>query len=171
MSTPDDPPIDRISEYRSRDLHAEGEWPRADKVRYGGVVFDRDGRVLLRQPSNHYGGYHWTFPKGRPDVGEHPTTTALRETLEETGHRPVITGHLRGVFRAGPSATSNYFYLMEDRGGLVEPAAMAANGETSDLRWATSHQARELIADTSTLEGRRRDLDILEAALAAHHSS
>jgi 8-oxo-dGTP pyrophosphatase MutT (NUDIX family) len=169
MSTPDDVPIDRTAEYRQRDLHSEGQWPIADKVRYGGVVFDRHGRVLLRQPSNHYAGYHWTFPKGRPDDGEHPTTTALRETLEETGHRPIITGHLPGMFRAGPSATANYFYLMEDRDGLVDQVALTSNGETSDLRWVTGHEARELIATTSNLEGRRRDLEILDAALVTHH--
>ena len=26
-----------------------------------------------------------------------------------------------GVFAAGPTATSNYFYLMEDHDGLVDP--------------------------------------------------
>lgn len=169
--TTSDPTTDRTFEYRQRDLHAEGEWPLTDKPRYGGAVFDLQGRILLRQPTDHYGGYHWTFPKGRPDPSEHPTACALRETLEETGHRPVITGHLPGVFRAGPTATSNYFYLMEDLAGLVDPVAMAANGETADLRWATSSQARALIALSSNDRGRHRDLEVLEAALAEHQRS
>ncbi len=154
--------------YRSRDLHAEGEWPPGHKVRYGGVVFDPAGRVLLREPSGHYGGYHWTFPKGRPDEGEHPFDTAVRETLEETGHRPVVVGHLPGRFAAGAGATSNYFYLMEDDGGAVDAGAMAANGETSSLVWATEDEAVRLIAGTSNAAGRRRDLEVLQAAVAVH---
>jgi 8-oxo-dGTP diphosphatase len=159
-------PSDPTAGYDRRDLHAEGAWPPADRRRYGGVVFDVGGRVLLREPSGHYGGYHWTFPKGRPDAGEHPARTALRETLEETGHRPVIAGHLPGVFTAGPTATSNYFYVMEDRTGLVDRAAMDANGETSGLRWATEAEAESLIAETAGVGGRRRDLAILHAAFA-----
>jgi 8-oxo-dGTP diphosphatase len=160
------PPTDPAA-YRARDLHAEGEWPPGRKARYGGIVFDPAGRVLLREPSNHYGGYHWTFPKGRPDAGEHPLDTALRETLEETGHRAVVVGHLPGRFAAGPTATSNYFYLMEDDDTDVDTAAMARNGETSALAWATEEEAEGLIATTPNVEGRRRDLEILHAAFTA----
>ncbi len=53
------------------------------ELHYGGVVFDTEGRVLLREPSGHYGGYVWTFPKGGPEGSEMPEETALRETLEE----------------------------------------------------------------------------------------
>jgi 8-oxo-dGTP diphosphatase len=157
-------PDDVTGGYRRRDLFAEGIWPLAPKPRFGGAVFDTGGRILLREPSNHYGGYHWTFPKGRPDNGEHPTQTALRETTEETGHRPRIVGHLPGAFSAGPHATANYFYVMEDHDGLVDPGAMERNGETSDLRWATLEEGEELIGATATAGGRRRDLEILHAA-------
>lgn len=150
--------------YRARDLHAEGEWPPGHKPRYGGVVFDPGGRILLREPSGHYGGYHWTFPKGRPDAGERPLDTAVRETLEETGHRPVAVGHLPGRFAAGDGATSNYFYLMEDDGTEVDAGAMAANGETSALTWATEAEAERLIGTTANAAGRRRDLEVLHAA-------
>ena len=47
----------------------------------GGVVFNREGRVLLVQ----YRDATWTFPKGHLEVGERPVDTALREVLEETG--------------------------------------------------------------------------------------
>jgi len=154
--------------YETRDLHVEGVWPLGPKPRYGGTVFDLEGRILLRRPTGDYGGYVWTFPKGRPDVDEHPTRTALRETLEETGYRPVIIGHLPGRFSAGLAATSNYFYVMEDRNGQVERAAMVRNGETADLRWATESEAEELIATTTNPNGRRRDLAILRAAYTAY---
>ncbi len=34
------------------------------------------------------GGTHWTFPKGRPEVGETPSASALRECREEVGITP-----------------------------------------------------------------------------------
>ena len=52
---------------------------------YGGVVIDEAGRVLLREPKNHFDYYVYTFPKGRPDEGESPEQAALREVREETG--------------------------------------------------------------------------------------
>jgi len=53
---------------------------------YGSLLFDARGRTLLRKPSNHFGGYVWTFAKGKPDAGEQPEQTALREVHEETGY-------------------------------------------------------------------------------------
>lgn len=32
---------------------------------FGGVLFDDQGRVLLRRPANEFDGYVWTFAKGR----------------------------------------------------------------------------------------------------------
>ena len=52
---------------------------------YGGIVVDAKGRILLREPSGHFDGYVWTFPKGRPQPGETAEEAALRETREETG--------------------------------------------------------------------------------------
>ena len=59
--------------------------PNADA--YGVVIFNAKGQVLLREPSGHFGGYVWTFAKGRPDAGESPAETAVREAFEETGYR------------------------------------------------------------------------------------
>ena len=80
----------------------KGERPASPKPRYGAVIFDRFDRVLLREPMGHFDDYHWTFSKGASLNGEHPVDTALRETLEETGHRPVIVGHIRGGFGVQP---------------------------------------------------------------------
>ncbi len=157
-------PPDRSDEYRARDLFAEGEWPSSPDLRFGGVIFNGKGEVLLREPKGYFGGYHWTFPKGSPDGGEAPVDTALRETLEETGHRPIVIGHVPGVFKT-KGGSWNCFFLMLDAGDERDVGAM--NGETSDLRWVTQAVAIDLIGETTLASGKARDLEILDAAYRA----
>jgi len=160
-------PRDRTGEYRARDLHAEGVWESGEKLRYGMVVFDAAGNVLLREPADHYDGYVWTFSKGKSDGGEHAVETALRETVEETGHRPTIVGHLDEGFRGGNTASVNCFYVGFDTTGEVDRKAMDANGETWSTAWVTVDEARTLIARSTNQKGRARDLRTLEAAALA----
>ncbi|MEQ1779818.1 MAG: NUDIX hydrolase [Hyphomonadaceae bacterium] len=132
--------------------------PSADA--YGGVLINDRGQVQLREPANHFGGYVWTFAKGRPDHGETPEQTALREVLEETGQAARIIALIPGVF-AG-TTTSTVFFLMEPVG-----EAGPFSGETAAVRWVDDDAARQLMAMTTTQTGRKRDLQVLEAALAA----
>ncbi len=157
--------------YLQRDLHAEGVWPAAKRPRYGGVVFDAEGRVLLREPSGHYDGYHWTFPKGEADPGEHPAAAALRETLEETGCRAAIVGHLPDGFTGGLTGSTNFYYLMRATDDALDDAAVAANGETWAVRWATQDEASQLICQSTNTGGRDRDLRTLAAAYRAFQGS
>ena len=50
----------------------------------GGVVLDRDGRVVLVHRPRYD---DWTLPKGKLDPGESFEEAALREVEEETGIR------------------------------------------------------------------------------------
>ncbi|MFN2490065.1 MAG: NUDIX domain-containing protein [Actinomycetota bacterium] len=52
------------------------------------------GRILLREPSGHFDGYVWRLPKGRPDGGETPEETTLRETCGETGVPAAAIGRI-----------------------------------------------------------------------------
>lgn len=124
---------------------------------YGGVIVSGGGCVLLREPAGHYGGYVWTFAKGRPDPGETPEATALREVLEETGYAATILAPIPGTF--GGTTGSSRFWLMD---GAHPPVPF--HHETSRVRWATFEQARKLIAKTKTSVGCQRDLAILDAA-------
>ncbi len=131
--------------------------PEADA--YGGVLIDASGNTLLREPANHFGGYHWTFAKGRPDPGETPSEAALREVLEETGHRAEIVAPI-GMRFAG-TTTTNAFFLMRPLG---EPGPFS--WETARVRWVSEAEARDLITLTRTKTGRDRDLAVLAAAFA-----
>lgn len=127
------------------------------KKAYGGVVIDSTGRVLLREPTDHYKGHIWTFAKGKPEWGESPQRTALREVLEETGVWARIVGKVPGVFES--STTSNEYFLMspiEDTGQFDD--------ETQSTVWVTKEQARELILLTAKPKRRRRDLRVLRLA-------
>ena len=162
------PPVDRTAEYLGRDLHAEGIWPVSAHARYGTVVFDVSGRVLLREPKGHFGGFTWTFSKGGRHGDEHPVDTALRETLEETGHRPIVIGHLPTAFKGGSTSSVNFFYLAYDRDGHIDLESLMANGETVSLRRASLEEAAEFISQSKDTGGRARDLRTLEAAFGCY---
>jgi ADP-ribose pyrophosphatase YjhB (NUDIX family) len=67
----------------ARDLLALETGPATPKVDVRAAVF-REGRILLvKEPGD--GG--WSVPGGWADVGEPPSETAARETLEESGYR------------------------------------------------------------------------------------
>lgn len=136
------------------------------KAAYGGVVIDSNGLVLLREPANHFGGYFWTFPKGKADPGETPEQAALREVLEETGCRAKILAAIPGDF-AGDTSLNHYFLMTE----LVEGAGLGKHdSETEQVRWVTPNEARILIGLTPNLNGRQRDLKVLETALKCQES-
>jgi 8-oxo-dGTP diphosphatase len=173
-----------VSEAMKHDPHEAGSpWgPRAEgKVGYGSVIFDKHGNVLLREPANHYDGYHWTFAKGGRDEGEHPAETAARETMEETGRGLKITGHVPGGHEVSypahtyydhegqphyepPYRSTAYFYLGRSTGHHPE----AADKETWSTRWVTPATARKLISRSTNTRGRERDLKVLDAAVKAN---
>jgi 8-oxo-dGTP pyrophosphatase MutT (NUDIX family) len=133
------------------------------KKAYGGVVINPGGEVLLREPAAHYKGDIWTFAKGRPEPGETPEETALREVLEETGWRAEIIAKIPGTFET--SRTINEYFLMiplEHTGHF--------DGETQALCWANGEEAGRLILLNQKPKRRRRDLRVLKLALALFQS-
>ena len=131
---------------------------------YGGVLINDEGRVLLREPAGHFGGYVWTFAKGRPEPGETPEETALREVLEETGHGAKIIAMIPGVFAGTTSST--VFFLMQPVG-----APICFSRETVRIRWVNAKTAGRLINRSMSPTGRERDLLVLDAALAVRRNS
>lgn len=100
----DEPPFDL----------APGKAPAA-----GVVIEEADGRIWLVAPSNAFGGYQATFPKGRIDGGVNLQACAIREAFEEAGLHVRITGWL-----ADANRTLSYtrYYRAERTGGT--PAQM-----------------------------------------------
>jgi ADP-ribose pyrophosphatase YjhB (NUDIX family) len=128
---------------------------------YGGVVVNDQGEVLLVEPLNHFGGYVWTFPKGRPDAGETPAETVVREVREETGYGATVRGVLPTAY-PGTTVSTAYF-IMAPEG---EAGSYLAN-ETASVCWASFEEASSLIEKTKTATGRSRDLAVLAAAREA----
>lgn len=83
--------------------------PGGYKPAAGAVIREADGRIWLVAPSNAYGGYQATFPKGTMD-GKTAQATALVETFEETGLRVRLVKHLVDVKR---SLSFTRYYLAE----------------------------------------------------------
>lgn len=128
---------------------------------FGAVVFDAQGRVLLREPTGHYDRYVWTFAKGRPDPGETPEQCALRELREEAGVEGTIEAQLEGSFAGG--TTDNRYFLVE----LTHDHGDFDRDETQSVRWATFDEAEGLICQTTNPAGQTRDLAVLRAAREA----
>lgn len=119
----------------------------------GVVIREQDGRVWLVAPSNGFGGYQHTFPKGTLGDGLSAQATALKETYEETGLRVRLISHLVDVTRT--TGVSRY-YLAERFGGTP-----------SNMGWES--QAVLLVPEADLLDCLNSPLDHkIVAALLDH---
>ncbi|KRB85097.1 NUDIX hydrolase [Noviherbaspirillum sp. Root189] len=124
---------------------------------FGGVVISGGGKVLLREPTKHHGGYAWTFAKTRAKAGESPRDAAIRAVREKTGYEVRIRISVPGLF--GSVSSSSNFYVMDAKHPPAKP-----NWQTNRMRWVSFNEARDLIRQSLNVEGRDRDLAILHAA-------
>jgi ADP-ribose pyrophosphatase YjhB (NUDIX family) len=102
--------------------------PPGKRAAAGVVIQETDGRIWLISPSNRYGGYATTFPKGRVEGGMNQQATAIREAYEESGLKVTITGFLADSER---SQTYTRYYLAQRVGG--SPAAMGWESQAVHL--------------------------------------
>lgn len=84
------------------------------RIAAGVAILEDDGRVWVVHPSNGFGGYPATFPKGTMDPGVSLRATAIREAFEESGLRVVLTGFLADLTR---SRSRTRYYLGRRIGG------------------------------------------------------
>ncbi len=115
----------------------------------GVVVVEDDGRVWVVSPSNAFGGYVNTFPKGKLDRGLSMRGNALKEGFEESGLQLVLTGFLCDSLR---STSVTRYYL-----------ARRVGGHPSSMGWET--QAVSLVPRVRLAEfvNHKNDQVILQA--------
>lgn len=101
--------------------------PAGKKAASGVVIREPDGRVWLVAPTNKFGGYETTWPKGRIEPGLSSQATAIREAWEESGLCVRITGFLGDFTR---STTQTRLYLAERIGGTPAEAGWEAQAIT-----------------------------------------
>jgi len=102
--------------------------PAGLKAAAGAVVVENDGRVWLVSPTNGFGGYSATFPKGRVDAGGSLQHTAIREVYEESGLVVRLQAHLIDVRR---TQTYTRYYVARRIGGC--PSAMGWESQAVHL--------------------------------------
>lgn len=140
---------------KERDDFYKNENVNNKPISYGGIVI-KDNKILLREPTNHFDDYVWTFAKGKPNYdGEDGREVAKREVLEETGMICKIIKLINKPFSSGHSDT--YFYIME----LIKDTGKY-DWETNDIKWVNYSNAIKLISKTTNIKGRMRDLKIIK---------
>ena len=102
--------------------------PGSLKAAAGVVLLEPDGRVWAVAPTNGFGGYALTFPKGRVEDGLSLQLTAVKEAYEETGLAVALLAHLADAPR---STTFTRYYLAQRIGG--SPADMGWESQAVHL--------------------------------------
>ncbi|MGZ8340439.1 MAG: NUDIX hydrolase [Telluria sp.] len=115
----------------------------------GAVIVEDDGRVWVVAPSNQFGGYAATFPKGRVDPGTSLRCAAVREAFEESGLQVAIGAFLVDVQR---SQTFTRYYLARRIGG--HPAYMG---------WETQAVHLVPIAQLAQVASHKNDAAVIAA--------
>lgn len=117
-------------------------------VSTGVIIQEPDGRVWATGPTNQFGGYIMTYPKGRLEEGISYQANAIKEVYEETGLQVEITG-LLGDFERTTTVTRMY----TGRRVSGNPANMGWESQfialvpKDRLKELVSHQADQPIND------------------------
>jgi hypothetical protein len=122
--------------------------PKGFKKAAGVVVREPDGRVWVVAPSNAFGGYQATFPKGGME-GKSAKATALVEAFEEAGLQVRLTGFLVDVQRS----TSYTRYFLGER----------ISGNPAHMGWESQGVMLVPMALLTNVLNSPRDLPIIEA--------
>jgi 8-oxo-dGTP diphosphatase len=111
----------------------------------GAVVRDDRGRLLLVRRGTEPAKGRWSVPGGRIEPGETAVEAVVRELVEETGLRVVVTGLAGTVERTGPGGTIydiDDFYARLEPG--VDPEQVRAGDDAAEAGWFTFAEVEEL---------------------------
>ena len=116
-----------------------------DVVAAGAVVVRRTngGEVLVVHRPKYD---DWAWPKGKQDPGEHVTTTAVREVLEETGVEIRLGRPLpRQLYLVSGGRAKHVHYWTGHVMGDPDVSAYAANSEIDQVAWMGFDKARRML--------------------------
>lgn len=87
-----------------------------------GTIIKEDNKILMVKESKKECYGLWNFPSGRLEQNEDVLSGAIRETLEETGHRVVLTRMLPiQIIKKGDEVIQRFMFMAN----IVEKNAQA----------------------------------------------
>ncbi len=104
-------------------------------------VMLKDGRLLLIKRGVEPAKGKWSLPSGFIEESETPEEGCMREVLEETGLRTIVT-KLLGVYHVNSKMYGDVMiitYLLEETGGTLE-----AGGDAADARYFNMEEVPRL---------------------------
>ena len=146
--------------------------PQSPDVLAAGVVVFRAGRHVLLVHRPKYDD--WSFPKGKLDPGEHSTTAAVREVLEETGVRVRLGPALTGQRYANGERMKTVHYWVGWASGDDDISGYAPNDEIDAVAWVPYDEALEQLTyphDAETLREARKLRKVTHAVLVSRHAA
>jgi len=117
------------------------------KTGAGVIIIEDDGRIWLLSPTNAFGGYMATFPKGTVEPGLTMQENAIKEAWEETGLKVDIVGVL-GDYERDTSKARYYI-------------AVRSGGSPKDMGWEAQALNLATINDAKSLLNKQVDKKIL----------
>lgn len=141
---------------RSEEISARGP----DVVAAGAVVLRKHngGEVLLVHRPKYD---DWSWPKGKAEPGEHMTSAAVREVLEETGVEIRLDRPLpRQVYAVSGGRAKTVHYWVGRVLGDPDVSTYPVNEEIDEVAWVGVEKALSMLTYAD-------DADLLESALRA----
>ncbi|MCX6396663.1 MAG: NUDIX hydrolase [Propionibacteriales bacterium] len=135
-----------------------------DVTAAGAVVVRKAGGaevLLVHRPKYD----DWSWPKGKQEPGEHVTTTAVREVLEESGVEIRLTRPLAPqAYVVSGGRMKKVHYWVGRVVGDADVTGYPPNAEIDDLGWFSFDKARERLTYAD-------DVDLLDQAEARHKNT
>jgi ADP-ribose pyrophosphatase YjhB (NUDIX family) len=149
---PWNPSKDGWGKVAGTDESLEADFPfephRTKSTGAGVLILEDDGRVWLTAPTNAFGGYKNTYPKGTAESGLTLQQNAIKEAFEETGLKVKIVGVL-GDYERDTSKARMYI-------------AQRVGGTPKNMGWESQAVRLAPLKDANVLLNKPHDKAILD---------